>query len=308
MADRFRGLWVHVPTGPTPPDLARIVMRCAGLTRQRRHHVALVFIVTATALDLGLQQGDGWPVEQVRSPHPGNPSHRATAAPSFGHAVNVTVAMGDEGRWAQAQSILDRVPTESAERRLRRWRQLRVLFVTAVILSATVVAVVAFVLFRGTVEPQSPEVPTWQAVIGFTIAGAGLLLQAFGVVAAWRTNQRLQAWRSPLAPLTRSQRKELLAQVRGLRPIEPPRVRLARILAEQMVSQGALVVAYLGMGIAFIGQWIASPAVWRAVGTIGYGLVLPIAWVYMERDARRARRFLQEHPSPANVGDGSLTP
>jgi hypothetical protein len=214
----------------------------------------------------------------------------------------VTPATDDEARWAEAQSILEQAPTESAEQRLRQWRQLRLLFVAAILLLITVATVLLSVLFRGTFEEQSSDVPTWQAVIGLVIAGAGLLFQGFGVVALWHNNRRLRAWRSPLAALTRPQRKALLAQVRGLQPIEPARVPLARVLAEQLVSQRALMAANVGLGIAFTGQWIASPTVWRAVLAITYGFVMAVAWLFIQRDARRARRFFEEHSSSAGFG------
>ncbi|ADB73942.1 hypothetical protein Gobs01_03642 [Geodermatophilus obscurus DSM 43160] len=47
---------------------------------------------------------------------------------------------------------------------------------------------------------------------------------------------RLRVWRIPVAVLTRAQRKQLVAQVRGWRPVDPDRLPLAR-LAEQLVAQ-----------------------------------------------------------------------
>ncbi len=214
----------------------------------------------------------------------------------------VTPATEDEMRWAEAQSILDGAPTESAKRRLRRSRQLAGLFVAAVLLLCTVAAVVLFVFAHGTFDAEPSQVPTWQTAMGYTIAVAGLLLQAFGVVTTWRNNRRLRAWSSPWAALTRRERKEVLAQVRGLQPIEPERLPLARHLAEHLVSQRAGLVANVGLGIAFTGHWIASPALWRGVLAFGYGLVLPVAWAFVQRDARRARRFLEAHLSSAGSG------
>ena len=111
-----------------------------------------------------------------------------------------------------------------------------------------------------------------------------------------RGNRRLRVWISPLAVLTRSQRRELVASVRGSRPVEPERVPLARLLAEQLVSQRPTLVANVGLGIAFTCQWIASPAQWRAVLTGVFALVIGASWVFLDRDARRARQFLDDHP------------
>ncbi len=211
--------------------------------------------------------------------------------------MRVAPSAEDDMRWVEAQSILDRAPTESAEQRLRRWRRLMVLFVTAMVLLATVAAVVLGVRFHHVFEVEPSDVPTWQAVIGSTIAVAGLLLVGIGGVVALSRNSRLATWPSPLAALTRRQRKEVLAQVRGLKPIEPARVPLARVVAEHLVGQRVFMVPNSGLGISFIGQWIALPTVLRAVLAIGSGLVLAAAWAFVQRDARRARRFLEEHPS-----------
>jgi hypothetical protein len=208
----------------------------------------------------------------------------------------------DEARWAEAQSLLDRTPTESAEQRLRRWRQLRVLLVATGLLLGAAVAVVLAVLFNGTFEGHPTEVPTWQTVIGFSIAGAGLVLQVFGVVMLWRTNRRLRAWSSPLSALTRSQRKELLAQVRGRRPVQPARAPLARLLAEQLANQRTVMTANLGLGILFVGQWIADPTLWRMAIAVAFGATLVVGWPFVQREASRARRFLEEHPPATDSG------
>lgn len=204
----------------------------------------------------------------------------------------------DEARWAEARSILDRTPTESADQRLRRGRRRTAFLVASILLVSTAVAAALVLLFRGSVEAR-PHVPTWQVVLGFVIAGAGLVLQLCGLVVAWRTNSRLRAWRSPLLVLTRSQQKELLAQVRGRQPIEPTRVPLARLRAEHLLNQRTLLVSWCGLEISWVGLWIAEQTVWRAVMAVGYGLLLGVSWLVQQRDVRGARRFLDEHPQAA---------
>jgi nitroreductase len=201
----------------------------------------------------------------------------------------------DEARWADAQSLLDRAPTESADQRLRRWRRLRVLLLASVLLVSAAVGVMLAVLFSGP-SAHAKEAPTWQAVFGFVIAAAGLVLQGFGVAALWWVHRRVRGWRSPLSVLTRAQRKELLAQVRAQRPIQLSRVPLARLLAEQLVGQRAVMASNLGLGICWAGLWIASPTLWRAVIAGLYGVFLALGWPFIERDARGALRFLGAHP------------
>jgi hypothetical protein len=55
----------------------------------------------------------------------------------------------------------------------------------------------------------------------------------------------------------------------------------------------------VGLGILWVGQWIAFPTAWRAAAAIGYGLLLGVARPSVQRDALRARRFLDENPPAA---------
>lgn len=198
----------------------------------------------------------------------------------------------DEARWAEALSLLDRVPTESAAGRLRRRRRRRLFGLVSALVVSTAVAVAAAVLFRSALEEQPAQVPTAQAVVGYVISAVGLVLQAWGVVAAWRTQVRLRAWSSPLLVLTSAQQRELVAQVRGDRDIEPARVPLARSQAEHLLSRRVLLSSWWGLETSWLGLWIAQPTVWRAVLLVGYGVLLAVTWSVAQRDVRRARRFL----------------
>ncbi|MGY1669534.1 hypothetical protein [Geodermatophilus sp. SYSU D00710] len=204
----------------------------------------------------------------------------------------------DEQRWAQALALLDRLPTEAGEQRLRRWRRRRIWTLLALLLASVAVIVIVTVLLGGVSSPVS-AVPRWQQIAGFSVASAGLVLQLTGVVAAVRSTRRVRAWNSPLAVLTAGQRKELAAAVRGRRSIAPDRLPLARLLAEQLLVSRTSVVANAGLEVLFIGQWIADPATWRAVIAVGYGVLLAIVWPFLRRDIRAAQRFLLAHPTPA---------
>ncbi len=133
------------------------------------------------------------------------------------------------------------------------------------------------------------------------VSGVGLVIAFLGLAAMWRTNRRLdRGWRSPLLVLTRRQRKELLAQVRGLTPIEPTRVPLARNLAARLVGQtSGVLILNLGILLNFVGQGIALPHWWRGALAMIFTLALAVGWLLMRRDTHRARRFLREHPAAA---------
>lgn len=173
------------------------------------------------------------------------------------------------------------------------------LLLASVLLGSTALAVVLVVLFGGTSAPTK-EAATWQAVVGFVIAGAGLVLQGIGVAAIRWVARRVKGWRSPLAALTRAQRKELLTRVRTGRQVEPGRVPLARLLAEQLVGQRAVMASNLGLGICWVGLWIAAPTLWRAMLACLYGLLVALGWPFVQRDARRGLRFLKAHPYSPN--------
>jgi hypothetical protein len=104
------------------------------------------------------------------------------------------------------------------------------------------------------VSSSTTLVARWQQVAGFSVAGAGLLLQLTGVIAAVLSARRTRAWSSPLAVLTAGQRKELVSAVRGRRSIAPNRALLARLLAEQLSVSRASMAANLSLEVLFIGN------------------------------------------------------
>lgn len=209
----------------------------------------------------------------------------------------VAVRADDDARWAEAQAALERAPSESAEAWMRRSRRFQWLVIVAVLLVSIALAAVLVVVFHGRLGPLQVDVPTWQVVVGFVVAAAGLTLQISGVVAMWRRNRRLDAWHSPLMVLTHKQRKYLLDQVRGRRPVEPARLPLARLLAEQRLSQRTALVSGLGLAVGFVGLWVANPTWWRAGLAIVYALFLAVAGPLALNQMRPVKRFLAEHPA-----------
>jgi len=218
----------------------------------------------------------------------------------------MTSTTDDEARWAEAQSLLDRLPTESAEERLRRWRRRMVLLVVAVGLGGAAVGLVVVLLFRGTLTHRV-ETPLWQEITGLVVMGLALVLMIAGLVVQLRGNRRLTVWRTPLAPLTRAQRKELADAVKGKASVRDERLSLARYMAEVVLHQRTQLTGQVGLLLLFVGQWLTSPSVVRLGIVAGYGVLLAVAVPFLRRSASRAQRFLEAHPTP-DVRAGEVEP
>jgi uncharacterized membrane protein len=212
----------------------------------------------------------------------------------------------DEERWIEAQSILDRTPTESAEQRIRGARRAAVLLPLALLLLLSACVVVGTVLLHDstTAYETSDDVPRWQAVTGLVISGLAVLVMFAAFISMVRTNRRLRTWRSPLVALTRGQRKELLAQVRGRAPVRAERVPLARYTAELLTSRRPVLALNLAMVVMLLGQWITLRS-WIQPAMAGFvALSTATFWLAFRRDERRAKRFLDTHPDPS-AGSGA---
>ncbi len=139
----------------------------------------------------------------------------------------------DDERWAAAESIVDGNPSEFAVHQLRRFRRrMRILIWSlvgfAVVGVVAIVVVVVVFGHHGQHPTARPRVPVWQEITGLGVTGAGIVVLVVGLVGYFRSGGRREAWRSPALVLTRAQRRELSAQIRGRAPLDPDRVRVAR--------------------------------------------------------------------------------
>jgi hypothetical protein len=209
----------------------------------------------------------------------------------------VTSDADDDARWAEAQALLDGLSTESGERRMRRNRRLRILLIVGLTLVAVVASLVGVLLIGGRRLASAGDVSTSLTIVGLVVMGLGIVVMVVGLVLQFRANRRNGAWRSPLGVLTRRQRKEVLAQVRGRAPVDDRRIPLGRHLAQLLVSQRMLLIGQTGMLLVFAGQWISRPSGWRIGLFVFFGIVLCVAGLFMARDIRRAKRFLDAHPA-----------
>jgi hypothetical protein len=156
---------------------------------------------------------------------------------------------------------------------------------------------------RGTSAGTGP--PVWQEVTGAVVSGAGCLLAVVGLVAVLKANRRLRVWRNPLAPLTRQQRKLLVAQVRGRAAVQPERLPLARHTAELLVNQRLAWITQFAIFVLWSGMWIADPAWWRLAAASAFALLAFAGGFFVRRDVHRAQRFLEFCPAPEVDGSAA---
>jgi hypothetical protein len=197
-------------------------------------------------------------------------------------------AADDDARWSDEEPGPTPDPAATARRRHRD------LVGAAVVVGVSLLVAVA-VLVAGLpdVEVGSPRELTAVVLIliGFVLVGTG-----FGT-GLWKL-RRLGGPRDATLLLDRAQRRELLGQVRGRRPVDPARLAVARNLAERLVHQRWLALGSVGLLLSQVGQALTAPSVWRAWAATGLAVALGAACIFAAWDARRGQRFLAAHPAP----------
>jgi predicted membrane channel-forming protein YqfA (hemolysin III family) len=202
----------------------------------------------------------------------------------------------DEARWAAAVSVLERTPTPTAQERLRRHRMLTWAFLGSVVI---LVAAVAILLVAVLLDRDEPDVDPalWRDIAGLVLSAVGLVVLIVGAVIGWRAGVWRGAWSQPAAVLSRAQRRSLLAQVRGHVPADATRLPLARSVAERMVLQRHLLLFWVGLMLQQVGRAISSTSLFDIAFVVVPVVLYSVATVLLTRDARRAERFLRQHPA-----------
>jgi hypothetical protein len=158
-------------------------------------------------------------------------------------------------------------------------------------------ALLVAVLSTDALVPEPGPSGGWEAA-GLVVQGAGLaVMVGYGFV-AWRTGLFQAAWWQPIAVLSWAQRRSLLAQVRGRAAADPARLSLARAQARRLLLQRDQLLLLVGVVVQQLGRAIGEPTpstvVFTAVATVVLLAVAGLMW----REARRAERFLADHPDP----------
>ncbi|RBY94662.1 hypothetical protein DQ244_05080 [Blastococcus sp. TBT05-19] len=207
----------------------------------------------------------------------------------------MTASLDDDARWAEARRIVDGLPSETLEARVRRLRGLTILAVVGGVLVSIGLGL-AFSLIAGHDGGTEAETPAWRRIVGVLGAAGSVVLVLTALRIQWRARRRFGLWTSPLMVLDRQQQKRLHRELRGTEPLDPEHVPLVRLLAENQLNQRSLIVTQLGLLLLFTGQWISSPSPWRAT-MVGFSALLVAGTiVVVRRNERPALRFLAEHP------------
>lgn len=242
---------------------------------------------------------------------------RTTLGPSPWPAVVAGSGVGlggvrpgnSERRWLdEAQSLLIGSPSESARRRLRR-RQTKV---WSIVVGAGVLAVAAGALAAVLVSHHAEwdtdlTVPLWRAVVGYSVAVCGVIVEVVAVVRLVRAGVVSSARSAPISVLTRRQQRQLRKQVRGQLPPVPAELALARDLSTRLARQRPLVLLFVGLAGIQAGQALTNPS--RLLVTLASGQVLlcTICLPLMQRDINRAELFLRRHPDPGTGPPATLS-
>lgn len=199
----------------------------------------------------------------------------------------------DAERWAQAQELLDGIPSDAAQRRLRRAQRLNLLGL-AVVLAVVLGSMFALDVWSGSdAQSDSDDTPLWRSITGLVVLLAGAVVAFRAALRQIRRNPWRDAWRTPLLVLRLSQRRHLTREVVGRAPADPAHVPLARHLATMFVRQSLEPRLALGLLLVVVGQLVMS-ASWGWATVV---VLLAAGWPVLTRRNRRAQAYLDAHPA-----------
>jgi FtsH-binding integral membrane protein len=217
--------------------------------------------------------------------------------------VSCDALMDDpDQRWSEAEAVLQGDPNPELRDRIRRRRtRIRTLslagFGVLCLGSLAVGAALGLHAKATGHDHPRPSPSTAQADTGLALSLLGALIVIVGVVAIVRAGEWGSRWKTPTAMLNRTQKRDLRRQATGLAPADPARLPLSRHLARRVIVSRWILLFFAGLSLSAVGSAVGSPRVWR----FGYAALVVLAMGYaafaVERDVRRARRFLERHPS-----------
>ena len=206
-------------------------------------------------------------------------------------------ARDDERRWEEAGALLGNPQDEAILQGVRRRRRRMWWLFGAVMTGTLVVALlVGFLIAAGDegAGDESSSGPLWLSIVGLTCTAVGLLI----IVTYLIKGRRAGLFRlGPLSVLSHSQRRSLRRQMLGKEPLQPVHLPLLRYLADRMARQrNSALLLPIGLMLQQLGGFLSSPSRWRAGFVVALTLLFLAAGVQLQREWRRAERFLAEHP------------
>jgi len=141
------------------------------------------------------------------------------------------------------------------------------------------------------------SVAHWRTVAGPALLIAGFLLEIVVIVARVRSGQFRAGWRSPSLVLSRSQRRQVLRQIRGRAAVDESMLPVSRPLAELLYRSRSIIGLFVAVPLIFLGQALPQNDPfrwWLAIFTI---VLYPALLVPMYRDTASAKRFLTNYAS-----------
>lgn len=170
-------------------------------------------------------------------------------------AAVTTVEDASAARWRAADELAQGVADEGLGR--RRGRVLA--WVIGLVIASWLAGfVLAFVLPRPVHHATSAGMSV-REVAGLTLSAAGFLVALVGFVWGVRTKHYVKRWRAVTSPLKRSERKSVMKQIRGRRPLDPEHADTI-IAAARQLRRASLGIAplYAGLSLMILGFVVST--------------------------------------------------
>ena len=194
----------------------------------------------------------------------------------------------DDERWTSALAQVARRTPRTVEATRRGPRQLTWLL-------ALVGVLVALSLLLLALQPWRGE-EGWQQTVAWVAATVLVVLCLCGAVVAWGSGTLRNSWLDVQSQLTRAQRRQVAAELRGAAPLEPVHVPLVREWALRQAAQLPMTLVAVGLQQFRVADPDSSGAFrWISLAVFGVWLG-SLGWFVVE--VRRVRRFLRAHPEP----------
>ncbi|MCW2523013.1 MAG: hypothetical protein JWO63_1348 [Frankiales bacterium] len=204
--------------------------------------------------------------------------------------------MDDDARWAQAERLAQG-DVDDAWRKRRRRKY--VLIIVPAVAVGLLVGLLAVALGHHHRPSHRSEPPVWREAASLVLTLLGVGVEGASLWRMHGSGQLGRSWHSPLLALRFSQRRDVLKQIRGKRPLDHRHVAVVRQAALLMQAQTASRGMLLGLALLGSGQVVRQLS-GASLTYLAYLVVLPLALWSISRNARAGAEFLRSHPEPSS--------